>query len=348
MLASSAKCEASILSVSIRRNISGGEGSARIPPGNDPYRKWFLENRERLEAAGQIGTFQNPEQEGSELAAVLEPFSLFRCEKTGFIYANPRLRPQAAAEYFSSDAVTRYFEVVEAPESIVFRQKNNYEPIARFLTERLHAKSRLIEIGCGGGAFLEVLRNIGKFDVSGIEIADGAVPFWKRRDLPVHKMVLEDFDTTKVPEFDIVLMWSVMDHFCDPLLALRKCNGMLRLGGFIFIGNVNTDGFDHQCLGFDSATFSPPGRVNYYNKRSLARHLELAGFEIVDIATPGVLDVDMVRDYWRSGGPNGRHLFLENLILDETNAATAAAFQDFLQKNKLSGYQRVLAQKIKN
>src|SRR5262249_53478872 len=119
-------------------------------------------------------------------------------------------------------------------------------------------------------------------------------------------------------------------------------------GGHIFIGNVNTGGFDHQILGFDSATFSPPGRVNYYNIPALARHLELSGFDVVDTETPGVLDVDMARDYWHSGGQNGRNAFLESLVLDDRNSQAAAAFQELLRANKLSGYQRVLARKVKD
>lgn len=333
------------MSTSIRRNISGGQGPARIPPGNDPYRKWFLENRQRLQNANAIGTFQNPESRNDEIAAVLDPFSLFRCAKTGFIYANPRLQPQSASEYFSSAAVAKYFEIVENPESMAFRQKNNYEPIARFLKERMPAKARLMEIGCGGGAFLEVLRDVAGFEVSGVEIADGAVPFWKKRNLTVHKTMIEDFEIPSAG-FDVVLMWSVMDHFYDPLAALRKCNEILKPGGHIFIGNVNTDGFDHQILGFDSATFSPPGRVNYYSIKALARHLDLCGFEVVDTETPGVLDVDMVRDYWKSGGQNGRHPFLEGIVMEQESSSVASSFQNFLRSNKLSGYQRVLARKI--
>lgn len=328
---------------SLWRSVSGRLVDVRNRAKSDPYLKWFLRNRLRLAKAKQITMLRNPGGARTEPVSKLGPFSFVRCKASGFIFANPRLKPRATVEYFCSPELAGYFDIVE--RSISFRQENSYVPVARFLQSQLPAGSCLIEVGCGGGGFLEILRDVAKFNVEGIEIANGAVPHWRKRNLHVHKTLLEEFQAKG--NADIVLMWSVMDHFYDPIAALKKCNAMLKPGGHIFIGNINTDGFDHQILGFDSATFSPPGRVNYYNIKSLARHLALGGFEVVDTETPGVLDVDMARDYWSSGGRNGRHPFFENLIMNEENAAAAAAFQDFLRANKLSGYQRVLARKVK-
>ena len=324
--------------MSIRRSISGGQGPARIPPGKDPYRAWFLEHRATLEAEGHIGALKNPSGAAVELAAELEPFAIHRCLETGFLFANPRITPRGAEAYFSSDAVSAYFPVVE--QSIAFRVENNYRPVARMLRERLGSGQCLLEVGCGGGGFLEVLRDEG-FAVEGVETAVGAVPYWTRRGLTVHRGLLEEFHPAA--PFDIVLMWSVMDHFYDPIDALRICHAALRPGGWIFIGNVNTGGFDHHVMGFDCATFSPPGRVNYYGVESLSVHLGIAGFDVVEVSTPGRLDVDMVRDYWRNGGNNRHHPFLDELVNGDESAA--AAFQRFLSDNKLSGYQTILARK---
>jgi len=324
--------------MSIRRSISGGQGPARIPPGKDPYRAWFLEHMAALEAAGHIGVLTNPSGAAVELAAELEPFAIHRCLETGFLFANPRITPHGAEAYFSSDEVSAYFPVVE--QSIAFRLENNYRPVARMLRERLGSGQRLLEVGCGGGGFLEALREEG-FAVEGVETAAGAVPYWMRRGLTVHRGLLEEFQPTE--PFDIVLMWSVMDHFYDPIDALRICHAALRPGGWMFVGNVNTSGFDHRIMGFDCATFSPPGRVNYYSVESLSAHLGIAGFEVIEASTPGRLDVDMVREYWRIGGGNGRHPFLEGIV--QAEESVAAAFQGFLSGNKLSGYQTILARK---
>jgi SAM-dependent methyltransferase len=152
-------------------------------------------------------------------------------------------------------------------------------------------------------------------------------------------------DLAECGGYDVVLMWSVLDHFFDPIAALKKCHGLLRPGGHIYIGNVNVDGFDHRIMGLDSITFGPPGRVNYYGQRSLAAHLRLAGFDLVETATPGMLDVDIVRDYWRRGGANGYNEFLAELILKPEALAAAEGFQRFLREHQLAGYQTVLARR---
>ena len=90
-----------------------------------------------------------------------------------------------------------------------------------------------------------------------------------------------------------------------------------------------TDGFDHRILGFDSVTFRPPGRVNYYNVSSLKAHLTMAGFKIESAETPGWLDVDIVKEYCKSGAVTGLPPFFSDLFMDDNNKKKADAFQVF-------------------
>lgn len=302
------------------QQVSGALAKGR--EAQDPYLIWFKQNEALIEAEGWLRQLVNPTGAKTERVAYALPFVIERCTETGFMFANPRLHPDAAVNFFNTPGMASYFNTVEA--SIKFRRDNSYIPVARMLREKLPEAKTLLEIGCGGGGFLEVLRDYG-FKVEGNEIAEGARPHWEKRGLVVHTPPLEMLELKS--RYDVVLMWSVMDHFCDPVAALKKCHSLLNPGGHIFIGNVNTDGFDHQTLGFDSVTYRPPGRVNYYNLRSLAKHLEIAGFKVVSQSTPGELDVEMVRDY------------LGSAVSD--NFATA--LQSFLKRSNMSGYQQVLA-----
>ena len=84
----------------------------------------------------------------------------------------------------------------------------------------------------------------------------------------------------------------------------------------------------------------------YCDRATLTLHLERTGFTVETVRTPGLLDVDAVRDYWQGGGMNGRTDFLEDLILNPENVDRADAFQAFLSANQLSGYQTVLARAV--
>lgn len=268
-------------------------------------------------------------------------FTFFRCTATGFIFANPRLSTRAAKKFFADQNLDRYFATVEA--TIAKRREMSYVPLADRLRKLLPEKSRILEVGCGTGALLELLRDYGKFAVEGVEIAPGARRYWGRRGLTVHTCAIEEMEGAGL--FDGIVMWSVADHFSDPVAVLRACHRLLAIGGTIFIGNVNTDGFDIATIGSDSLIFAPPGRVNFYNIRSLTDQLSTAGFEIADIQTPGKLDVSIVREYWQDGGQNGRTPFLEQLILSDDHQEATEVFQEFLIGNKMSGFQTVLGTK---
>ena len=57
---------------------------------------------------------------------------------------------------------------------------------------------------------------------------------------------------------------------------------------------LNGLGFDIQQLWEQSKSISPPHHLNFYNTKSISLLLESSGFEIVEIATPGKLDWDIV------------------------------------------------------
>lgn len=314
----------------------GGQTWNKQAMADDPVYQWYSRHVEEFRAAGDLVEIDNPAGTAADKVGEVAGFQICRCPDTGFMFANPRLKTERLVEYFSSVDSNFYFEQVE--RSTEQRRKLSYEPLARFLSGHAAPGSRVLEIGCGSGALLETLRDQAKFEVEGLEIASGIEQYVERRKLLVHQAPIEEFHPEK--PYDGAVMWSVMDHFTDPVLALKSTNAALVEGGFLCIGNINTDGLDHSVIGMDISTYKPPTRVNYYNPKSLTHQLELAGFEVIDISTPGKLDVEIVQEYWQSGGQNGRHPFLETIV-----ASHGTDFQDFLIQNCLSGYMRVLAVK---
>ncbi len=308
---------------------------------DDPVYNWFRSKKEHIQSSGQLITLDNPLGFPVRKVSQIGMFSLYRCETTGFIYANPRLSTSAIVDYFSGENAEEYFHGVEAGFDV--RSAGVYAPQTTYLQKWLDKGSRILEVGCGTGGFLEILRDQAGFVVSGVEIAPDAAVYQTRRGVEVQQTPIEHFlDTDR---FDAVLLWSVMDHFADPLIALRSCWKNIKPGGYIFIGNVNIDGFDHQIIGSEIRTFRIPSRVNFYNIRALTEHVKSAGFDIVECRTPGELDIQIVRDYWLNGGLNGRTAFLETLLLNDDHDSAALAFQTYLSDNALAGYQTILAQK---
>lgn len=321
--------------------VWGASSVSKVDVTQDARYRWFVDRQDDLRGKGEIVELKNPLPALAEKVGEFGIFTFFRCSETGFQFANPRLSTAGTLRHFAENDYGEYFATVESTKAT--RIEIAYRPLLQYLMEHRKAPASLLEVGCGSGALLEFLRDEGGYDVEGVEIAPTAVPYQQKKHLKVYQAPIEALKPAR--QFDIVLMWSVLDHLADPVAALQTSYRALKPGGLMLIGNVNTDGFDHQIMGHDNFTFRPPGRVNYYNIKSLTAHIELSGFEVLEVTTPGKLDVDLVRDYWRESADRPRVPFLETLLLDSRNKEAAAEFQEFLGRRQLSGYQRVLARK---
>lgn len=313
----------------------------RKVPEKDEYYSWYEDNKAELERNGELISIENPG--GFPVEPILEigDFTLLRCKETGFMFCNPRLKESAAKRFFAHGFLEEYYEEVEA--SFEKRKELGYKDVTEKIAGFLKKGDSVLEIGCGTGPKLRILRDEYGFDVDGLEISPIAAKYHEKHNLNVHIESIESFDAAG-KQYDCVFMWSVADHFADPMAAFQKCADILKPGGTFLMASINTDGFDHAITGLDNVAYRPPNRVNFYNIRALKFQLESAGLTITQSYTPGKLDVAMVRDYWSNGGQNGRNHFLENMVVG-SDRKVAENFQDFLSDNALSGFQVIVAKK---
>ncbi len=71
--------------------------------------------------------------------------------------------------------------------------------------------------------------------------------------------------------------------------------------------------------------------------------MDLAGFENVEITTPGELDVDIVKNHFNNGA-KGIPRFLDSMFKYASDDVQAN-YQEFLKSNNMSSHLRVIAQK---
>jgi 2-polyprenyl-6-hydroxyphenyl methylase/3-demethylubiquinone-9 3-methyltransferase len=104
------------------------------------------------------------------------------------------------------------------------------------LRRRLHCPtdSKVIDIGCGNGAFTELIRNLG-FDVLGIEpSADGvAVARSAYPSLQVEQASAYDNLSSRFGVFDAVVCLEVFEHLYSPRIAMSRVAALLRPNGFL-------------------------------------------------------------------------------------------------------------------
>ena len=129
---------------------------------------------------------------------------------------------------------------------------------------------KILDVGCGTGANLEMLANFGESE--GVDVSDDALEFCKLKGLKAHKGLAE-----KLPfadeSFDIVTALDVVEHLDDDVAGLREMNRVLKTGGktlifvpaFMWLWGVQDDISNHRIR---------------YTKKQIVERLQSAGFEI--------------------------------------------------------------------
>ena len=173
-------------------------------------------------------------------------WSIDRCDNCNHGFVNPQPSWEELQTYYdatydpyeSEHALDGFDETVaEARRSGEFR----HIPIRPGL--------RILDVGCGGGAFLRVARELGAI-VQGVEPSPHGVKTAKKAGLPVFHGQIEDFAEVVGPDtkFDVVTANHVVEHHPDPAAMLRKMASLLSDNGYVWLAVPNAGSWSARVL----------------------------------------------------------------------------------------------------
>jgi hypothetical protein len=177
-----------------------------------------------------------------------------------------------------SAPVPYYRDVIRAaglsPEMRAFRQAQFGGFVSRFSL----GGRRAIEVGCGRGEYLTLLRQAG-VDAHGLEHLDDSVAACVVAGLPVTQGFVERADQV-VPgaPFDAFLILNFLEHLPEPNETLRGIRHNLVDGG---IGMVEVPNFDMILRDCQFTEFMSD-HLLYFTATTLTTTLETNGFEVLE------------------------------------------------------------------
>lgn len=141
----------------------------------------------------------------------------------------------------------------------------------------------------------------------------------------------------------VAVLLESLDRTADPAALLGAVAGRLTDGGVVFITALVCSGFDMAVLGLRNLYLFPPDRTNCFSLRGLEVLVSRAGFTLLEVSTPGVLDVEIVQAHLRHDLSLSLSAFERQLLAADSD--THAAFQSFLQQRRMSSFARIVARK---
>jgi len=141
----------------------------------------------------------------------------------------------------------------ETPKSGEYVQQYSYRHrhqahVALLASHAPLAGKRVLDVGCGRGMFLSLLKEAGAF-VCGLELYDQAVSHARSAGLEVHKVPVEHafWQANHAQGFDIITLWDVIEHVNFPAETLEACARLLAPGGLLVVGTPCRDSFYHRA-----------------------------------------------------------------------------------------------------
>lgn len=142
---------------------------------------------------------------------------------------------------------------------------------------------------------------------------------------------------------EAAVLLESLDRVEDPAALLQAVAERLTDRGLVFVTALVASGFDVTVLGLRNLYLYPPDRTNCFTVQGLSQLLERSGFTLVEVSTPGVLDVAIVKAHLQQDPLLDLPAFERQLIAADQD--THEAFQAFLQQQGLSSFARMVARR---
>ena len=154
-------------------------------------------------------------------------YKIYKCENchVKFLYLFPEnIEKIYDEEYFKKWYLSSYKERKKYFKLLLGKIKIN---------EYVFPGSKLIDIGCGIGIFLEIMKEK-NYEVYGQDISDFAVDFCVKKGFRMYDKPMSEID---LPEnfFDLVTLFDVIAHLKKPNIYLQKCKRILKKKGILII-----------------------------------------------------------------------------------------------------------------
>lgn len=260
-------------------------------------------------------------ESGDWIHEVPGSFSLMRCAACASAYPDPRPTRHALAAYYPEgysahgtpvrhNLFARSGRLARAWYALrrgVLRRHYGYEqlggsvllaqtvarvpPLRRraafSLESRLHpwrADGVLLDVGCGSGRYLDLMRALG-WRVVGVDTSAEAVRQARETlGIEVHQ---GDLRSARLPgaTFDAVTLSHVLEHVDDPVATLAEVRRITKPGGRIAIAVPNVHSLASSITGEHWVPLDTPRHLTNFTPRGLRAALDGAGLEVESLET---------------------------------------------------------------
>lgn len=211
-------------------------------------------------------------------------FSYVICKNCGLVFMNPQVLPSETVKFYPPDYAPHKAKVdTKQLDQCAMKNKLKRKPFIASICNRLSRQSRILDVGCGNGNFLNEVRTVTGCQAYGIDISK-----------TVAKTALENYGIDvfsgtilELPYpndfFDVITAWSYLEHVNNPSEVLLKMSNLLKNDGLCVISTPNFDSLNARLFKGKWYHLDCPRHLYIYTPRTVTGLLEKSSLSVKKI-----------------------------------------------------------------
>lgn len=157
-----------------------------------------------------------------------------------------------------------------------------YSKLYQFISSFISPESKILDVGCAMGGFLDFLNDKGFINLSGIDVTDDFLDYARQNKRYNIKVGSADSIPFKENSFDLLTVNQVIEHLVSPSKVFQEAGRVLCEGGLLYIGvpDALRYGDDNP---FDFYWLLIRDHIQHFDVEHLKLIAELEGFELLNI-----------------------------------------------------------------
>ena len=201
-------------------------------------------------------------------------YSIWRCSDCSLAFLNPMYSEEELTGLYPTDYYAYQDEIRAGPWKQRAKRLLGYWQGTK--DPQFEKPGVFLDIGCGGGTFVERMRDAG-WDSHGVEVNPAAAAYAQSRGLQVFAGPLQaaQFDAQS---FDYIRASHSLEHITCPHETLDEIGRILKPQGQLLIAVPNIEGFSAHLFRQYWYHLCPPIHAFNYSAKTLERMLSTHGF----------------------------------------------------------------------
>ena len=118
-----------------------------------------------------------------------------------------------------------------------------------------------------------------------------------KKKLTVVQKFLENVKKEDLPtKSKVFTCFELMEHLHNPSKFIKNVRKLMNKDDLFIFTTLSSTGTDILTLWNNSRSINPPHHINFFNPKSIKIFLKKNNFKILNISTPGKIDIDILNN----------------------------------------------------